>query len=101
MEEFDARLEEYRRFAELGDANSQFNMGLSYFNGVRVAVDKSEGVKWLRLAAAQGHADAQCNLGTVYSNGDGVSVDKVKSAKLFKLAALMFLSLLESSQQIL
>jgi TPR repeat protein len=64
-------------------------MGLSYFNGVGVAVDKSEGVKWFRLAAAQGHADAQCNLGVAYSNGDGVSVDKVESVKWFKLAALM------------
>ncbi len=87
VEEIDAELDEYRRFAELGDARAQFNVGLSYFNGVGVGVDKSEGVKWFRLSAAQGDAEAQFNLGMTYYNGNGVSVDKVESMKWYRLAA--------------
>ena len=87
VEEIDARIEEYRILAVLGDANSQYNVGLSYYNGVGVSVDKVEGVKWYRLAAEQGHATAQCNMGDAYYNGNGVSVDKVESVKWYKLAA--------------
>ena len=87
VEEIDAELDEYRRFAELGDARAQFNVGLSYFKGVGVGVDKSEGVKWFRLSAAQGDANAQFNLGAAYSKGEGVSVDKVEGLKWIKLAA--------------
>ncbi len=87
VEEIDAELKEFRRFAELGDARAQYNVGLSYFTGVGVGVDKSEGVKWFRLAAAQGNANAQFNLGFAYYNGNGVSVDKVESVKWYRLAA--------------
>jgi len=38
-------------------------MGVSYFNGVGVVVDKAESLKWYRLAAAQGFAKGQFNLG--------------------------------------
>jgi len=62
-EEIDAKFEEDIMLAELGVASAQYNMGLFYFNGVGVNVDKSEGVKWFRLAAAQGNADAQYILG--------------------------------------
>jgi hypothetical protein len=87
VEEIDAELDEYRRFAELGDSRAQFNVGLSYFTGVGVGVDKAEGVKWFRLAAEQGHAGSQFNLGNAYDDGDGVSIDKVEAVKWYRLAA--------------
>ena len=87
VEEIDAHLEEDRRLAELGDASAQYNVGLSYFRGVGVGVDKAEGLKWYRLAAAQGNSDAQNYLGAAYSTGEGVSVNKVESVKWYKLAA--------------
>jgi TPR repeat protein len=87
VEEIDAKLEEHRRLAELGDAIGQYNMGLSYSNGLGVGVDKVESVKWYRLAAEQGYVQAQCNLGNAYFNGEGVSVDKVEAIKWFRLAA--------------
>jgi TPR repeat protein len=62
-------------------------MGVSYFNGVGVGVDKAESLKWYRLAAAQGNANAQFNLGAAYSKGEGVSIDKVEGLKWIKLAA--------------
>jgi len=48
----------YRRSAELGDARAQYNLGLFYFNGLGMSVDKVEAVKWYRLAAAQGDSHA-------------------------------------------
>jgi TPR repeat protein len=87
VEEIDAKLEGDRRLAELGDAKAQYNMGLSYFNGLGVGVDKVESIKWYRLAAEQGYAQAQFNLGNAHFNGDGVSVDKVEAIKWYRLAA--------------
>ena len=81
MEEIDAELEKDRRLAELGGAKSQCNVGVLYFTGVDVAVDKTDEVKWHRLAAAQGYADAQCKVGYAYSNGEGASVYHVESVK--------------------
>ncbi|XP_062026330.1 F-box protein At1g70590-like [Rosa rugosa] len=49
----------YRRAAELGDRNAQFNLGLSY---VPVQPPPEEAIKWLSLAAFQGHAGAQYQL---------------------------------------
>ena len=87
VEEIDALLEEERRLAELGNAEAQYNLGLSYSNGLGVSVDKVESVKWYRLAAEQGFAHAQFNLGNAYFNGEGVSVDKVEAIKWYRLAA--------------
>ena len=87
VEEIDAKLEEDRKLAELGDALGQYNMGLSYSYGLGVGVDKVESIKWYRLAANQGHVKAQYNLGCAYFNGDGVDIDKVEGMKWIKLAA--------------
>jgi uncharacterized protein len=81
VEEIDAELEEDRRLAELGGAKSQYNVGDLYFTGVDVAVDKTDEVKWHRLAAPQGYADAQYNLGNADSYGKGVYVYHVESVK--------------------
>lgn len=43
-----------KKSAELGDANAQYCWGMLSFN-----VDRSESLKWFRLAAKQGHKDAQ------------------------------------------
>jgi TPR repeat protein len=69
VEEIDAKLEENRGYAELGDANAQYNMGLSYSNGLGVSVDKVEAVKWYRMAALRGQEYAQYSLGFMYQLG--------------------------------
>ena len=52
----------YRRGAEQGDADAQFNLGVMYAEGEGVARDDAEARRWYRKAAEQGHADAQHNL---------------------------------------
>ena len=52
----------YRKAAEQGDADAQYNLGISYDRGEGVPQDYVEAVKWYRKAAEQGDADAQNKL---------------------------------------
>lgn len=76
----------FRRAAEQGDANAQFNLGFRFVVGIGVTQDQMEGVKWYRLAADQGHADAQFHLGLMYAVGFGVSQDYVQAHMWLNLA---------------
>ena len=52
----------FRQAAELGDADGQFNLGLSYAQGEGVAQNYDEAAKWWKRAAAQDNADAAAAL---------------------------------------
>lgn len=80
-------LENWRPLAEQGDADAQFNMGVSYQNGLGVAQDDSEAVFWYRQAAEQGDKYAQYNLGLRYYNGQGVTHNPVMAYMLNILSA--------------
>jgi TPR repeat protein len=49
-----------------GDREAQFNLGLAYALGMRVAKNYPEAVRWYRRAANAGHVKAQVNLATCY-----------------------------------
>ena len=80
-------LNEWRPFAEQGNAYAQHNLGVMYDKGRGVPQDYKEAVKWYRLAAAQGVAGAQHNLGVMYGNGQGVIQDNVYAHMWFNIAA--------------
>ena len=63
----------YRKAAEQGRADAQFNLGNMYSAGRGVLKDDAEAVRWYRKAAEQGAADAQFNLGISYATGEGRS----------------------------
>src|SRR6266481_4879312 len=67
------QLEEVKAKAEAGDADSEYRLGLCYYNGEGVAKDFSEAVKWFRKSAEQGFAQAQGYLGRCYLRGEGVT----------------------------
>ena len=73
--------------AKDGDATAQYNLGICYYNGDGVAVDKAEAVKWLRKAAEKGHLQAQTLIGAFYFQGDGVAEDQAEAVKWFRKAA--------------
>ena len=75
-----------RRDAEQGDASAQYNLGLTYDNGIGVPQDFAEAVQWYRRAAKQGLAGAQANLGVMYANGEGVPQDYVAAHRFLNLA---------------
>ena len=74
-------------FASMGLADSQFNLGCCYLQGVGVAKNPAEAVKWYRKAADQGYAPAQNHLGILYSDGVGVAKDEVEAMKWYRKAA--------------
>jgi TPR repeat protein len=49
----------YRKAAEQGLAEAQFNLGLRYYKGEGVRKSRTMALKWFRKAAAQGHPTAK------------------------------------------
>lgn len=47
-------------------ALAQYNLGLSFLNGIGVTQNVDEGLKWLKKAAAQNHYDASNRVGLIY-----------------------------------
>ena len=54
-------VDDYKKMAEQGDAEAQYNMGLYYLNEGN-SHDYDGTIKWLRMAAEQGYNDAQKRL---------------------------------------
>ena len=71
----------YRKSAELGLPEAQFQLGASYANGLGVAQDWREAARWYRKAAEQGHAKAQLALGLCYQTGLGVERDVYEASR--------------------
>lgn len=84
---FTAALREFRPLASKGHDQSQFVIGLMYFNGEGVTKNDAEAMKWFHLAANQGNATFQFHLGYVYANGQGVVQDYKEAVKWYRLAA--------------
>jgi uncharacterized protein len=76
----------YRKAADQGLKESQFNLGVMYDRGTGVAQDHAEAAKWYRKAAEQGLKEAQFNLGAMYASGTGVAQDYVQAYKWMNLA---------------
>ncbi|MEN8734596.1 MAG: tetratricopeptide repeat protein, partial [Lentimonas sp.] len=53
----------YRKAAEQGYAQAQYNLGMAYYYGHGVPEDYVESYMWLNLAAAQGDENAKHNKG--------------------------------------
>jgi len=74
-------------FAENGDAEGQFALGVMYFTGgAAVRKDMAEAARWFRLAAEQGHAKAQSLLGGMYWDGSGVPKDRGEAERWYRMA---------------
>jgi TonB family protein len=72
-------LKRLREYAEQGNANEQFNLGMMYLQGNGVTQDYAEAAKWLRKAAEQGEIWAQCMLGAIYADGLGITQDYIEA----------------------
>ena len=62
IEEYDAAFDYYRRAAELGDADAQYNLSIMYRKGLGVEKDEKKELYHLEVAAIAGHPDARHNL---------------------------------------
>jgi len=68
------------------DAERQFYIGQTYFDGEGVTQSYSVAVEWWLKAAEQGCAAAQHELGNAYTNGFGVEANKIAAHAWFTLA---------------
>ena len=69
------------------DNGAQNNLGMMYRDGVGVARDYKEAMKWYRLAAEQNYATAQYNISSMYAEGLGVTQDFAHAYMWVTLAA--------------
>ena len=69
----------YRKAADQGDVDAQFNLGVIYENGYGVPENDALAVKWYRKAANQGYASAQYNLGHMYDSGRGMPENSIRA----------------------
>ena len=64
-----------------------FNLGLLYYNGDNVEMNKEEAFKWYKKAADKKFGQAQFNVGLMYYKGEGVSRDLNEAVKWLQYAA--------------
>ena len=76
----------FKRLAEQGHAQAQYNLGLLYRNGEGTLTDKKKAFYWFTQAAEQGDAYAQHKLGILYYVGEGTSADMKQAACWIKKA---------------
>jgi hypothetical protein len=76
----------WRRFANEGDAISQYNLGQMYEAGQGVTRDFAEAAEWYRRAAESGIPHARLSLGVAYALGRGVPRDLLQAHKWLSLA---------------
>jgi hypothetical protein len=77
----------YRKAAEQGNADAQFNLGLMYAAGSGVPADDQQASSWYVKAADQGNAKAQFKLGVVYATGRGVQQNDYDAITWYRKAA--------------
>ena len=77
-------LREFHPFAEQGDVDAQYSLGVMYETGDGIPQDN---LRELILLAEQGNANAQFILGSMYYNGQGVLQNDKTAVKWYTLAA--------------
>ena len=75
-----------RKQIEEGSAYAKYNLGRMYWD-TGVAKDRTEAVKWFRLAAEENVLKAQIDLATAYLRGEGVAKDSVEALNWYRKAA--------------
>lgn len=84
-------------WADRGDADAQFELGLRMITGEGVKKNEEEGVKWVRRAAEQDHLRAMHVMGSLFEEGVGVSQDLAKSVEWYEKSAEMGFALAQFS----
>lgn len=76
-----------RDWADRGDADAQFELGLRLITGEGLKKNTEEGVKFVEKAAKQKHLRAQHVLGNLFEDGEGVKKDLAKAAEWYRSSA--------------
>lgn len=76
-----------REYAQHGNAEAQFELGIRLIEGELVEKNPKEAAKWLELAVKQKHPEAMNALGTLYEQGLGVAQNDKKAFELYEASA--------------
>ncbi len=76
-----------RKAARQGDRWAQYELGLTYQQGLGVRRNKRRAAHYYELSAAQGYHSAQLNLGIICANRRGRNRNLKEAVRLFRLAA--------------
>jgi TPR repeat protein/tRNA A-37 threonylcarbamoyl transferase component Bud32 len=78
----------YRKAADEGSAEGQYNVGSAYLDGQGVPKNGAEALRWYVKSANQGYAPAENDLGAIYQNGElGVTKNDTEAVKWYRKAA--------------
>lgn len=86
-QDFSAAAAAFRKAADQGMPEAQFNLGLMYLKGEGVAQDYVEAKALFEKAAQQNNVRAQVNLGRMYAKAKGVAPNYGKAVYWFNKAA--------------
>ncbi len=81
--------------AKAGDAEAQYQLGISFLSGSRVPASEPQAVQWFQRAAEQGHAKAQYELGHCCQYGKGLPRNTAEAVKWYRRASPHFLAAAE------
>jgi TPR repeat protein len=79
--------EELRLWADKGEPDAQFDLGLRLVTGEGIKKSEKEGAEYIRKSAVQNHLRAQCVLGSLYEEGVGVEKDIPKAVEWYAKSA--------------
>jgi len=78
-QEFDKAVPVLKQAAELGNAESQYNLGYCYRAGSGIEQNAEKAIYWFSKSADQGFNDGLYQMMMAYGNGDGVEQDYNKA----------------------
>jgi len=84
---FAEEVKQYQLGAQRGDANSEFELGRSYFWGRGVPQGFAQADYWYQKAADQGLAKAKYSIGNLYYYGNGVTQSYAEALVWYRKAA--------------
>lgn len=80
-------LEKLNKYAQKGNTEAQFNLGMHYCDGECIVQDYNQAVYWFSKAAEQGNTRSQFNLGICFDSGKGVVQDYNQAAQWYNKAS--------------
>lgn len=81
------RLTELKQFAKSGTPEAQYVLGLMHQNGLGVARDYAEALRWYRESASKNFGPAQFSLGLMISQGIGIPPNRRQGMEWYERAA--------------
>jgi TPR repeat protein len=85
--DYETALVAFKKAADKGNADAQYNLGFMYVSEQGVQRDYAEAMSWYKKSAAQGNVRAMVNLGRMYAKAQGVPQDYRKAISLYEEAA--------------